>query len=60
VGRGERQRGAPLLRFADLALDAGLVPAARAAAEELLVADPQAAQRHLERWLGSRHDYSRV
>ena len=57
---GERQSGAPLLRFADLELDAGLVAAARAAAEELLASDPAAAERHLERWLGSRQDLVRV
>ncbi|MBV8030394.1 MAG: ATP-dependent DNA helicase RecG [Betaproteobacteria bacterium] len=51
---GERQSGAPLLRFADLERDAELVDAARAAAAELLESEPQAAARHAARWLASR------
>lgn len=50
---GARQSGLPLLRFADLE-DASLVAAARAAAEELLTHWPEAAERHLARWLGGR------
>jgi ATP-dependent DNA helicase RecG len=57
---GERQSGAPLLRFADLERDAALIPAARDAAAELLAKHPDAAQRHLERWLSGRQDYLRV
>jgi ATP-dependent DNA helicase RecG len=53
---GERQSGAPLLRFADLERDGALVEAARAAAAELIQADRKAAARHVERWLGSRHE----
>jgi ATP-dependent DNA helicase RecG len=53
---GERQSGAPLLRFADLERDAELVEAARAASAELLQSDREAAKRHVERWLGSRHE----
>ncbi|MEW6513916.1 MAG: ATP-dependent DNA helicase RecG [Pseudomonadota bacterium] len=50
---GARQSGLPLLRFADLE-DAALVEAARGAAEEMLVHWPDAAERHLARWLGGR------
>ncbi len=54
---GARQSGAPLLRFADLATDTHLLHWARAWAPRLLVEHPALAQRHVERWLGSRSDY---
>jgi ATP-dependent DNA helicase RecG len=54
---GSRQSGAPLLRFADVTADAELVEQAAAAAERLLEEHPQAAERHLERWLGGRADF---
>ena len=54
---GARQSGAPLLRFADLVLDAALVHAARAAATRLLDHYPQAAIDHVTRWLGGRSDF---
>ncbi|CAN5823842.1 ATP-dependent DNA helicase RecG [soil metagenome] len=54
---GARQSGAPLLRFADLALDEKLVHLARQAAERLLDRDPQIALAHVARWLGTRSDY---
>ncbi len=54
---GARQSGAPLLRFADLALDEALVHAARAAATVLLDVHPQIAIAHVTRWLGKRSDY---
>ena len=54
---GSRQSGAPLLRFADLALDEHLVKAARHAAERMLDRHPQAAERHVARWLGGRAEY---
>lgn len=54
---GARQSGAPLLRFADLALDEPLVQAARAAAQRLLVQHPKIAERHVARWLGGKSDY---
>ena len=57
---GQRQSGMPLLRYADLEKDAPLALEARAAAEKLLDEDPQAARRHVERWLASRHEYSRA
>ena len=57
---GERQSGMPLLRYADLDQDAPLALEAREAAEKLLDEEPQAARRHVERWLASRHEYSRA
>ena len=54
---GARQSGTPLLRFADLNEDGDLLEASRAAAEELLADHPDAAERHLERWLGGRAQY---
>jgi len=53
---GERQSGAPLLRFADLERDLELVEAAKPAAEELIDQDPAAARAHVRRWLGSRQE----
>jgi len=54
---GERQSGAPLLRFADLATDTHLLEWARAAADHMLDAHPQVAQRHMDRWMGSKAEY---
>jgi len=54
---GARQSGAPLLRFADMALDEDLVQVARAAAEVLLDRHAEAAERHVARWLGAKSDY---
>ena len=54
---GERQSGAPLLRFADLATDTHLLEWAREAADHMLDAHPQAAQRHMDRWMGSKAEY---
>jgi ATP-dependent DNA helicase RecG len=53
---GERQSGDPLLRFADLDLDRGLIPEAQEAALRLIDADPAAARRHVARWLGAREE----
>jgi len=53
---GSRQSGVPLLRYADLELDANLVELARQMAEYLLRNDPACAERHLRRWLGSREE----
>jgi ATP-dependent DNA helicase RecG len=53
---GERQSGAPLLRFADLERDHDLVGAAIQAAADLIAADPNAARAHVRRWLGSRSE----
>jgi ATP-dependent DNA helicase RecG len=54
---GTRQSGIPLLRFADLNTDVDLLEQARAAAAALLRDQPDAAHRHLARWLGARHGY---
>jgi len=57
---GARQSGVPMLRFADLATDLDLLDAARAVAETLLRDEPEAAQAHLARWLGGRHELLKV
>jgi ATP-dependent DNA helicase RecG len=57
---GERQSGDPLLRFADVELDQGLVLEAQAAALQLIEEDPGAARRHVARWLGSRQELLRA
>ncbi len=53
---GARQSGVPLLRYADLELDADLVEMARGVAETMLAAHPELAEKHLQRWLGSREE----
>jgi ATP-dependent DNA helicase RecG len=57
---GERQSGAPQLRFGDIDLGLDLVLEAQAAAERLIDADPEAARRHVARWLGSRRELMRA
>ena len=54
---GARQSGAPLLRFADLAVDAPLLDLARECAPRMLDAHPQLAERHVGRWLGGKSEY---
>ncbi|MDB5861847.1 MAG: recG [Ramlibacter sp.] len=54
---GARQSGAPLLRFADLVLDAALLEWAKALAPILLDRHPELARKHVMRWLGGRQDY---
>jgi ATP-dependent DNA helicase RecG len=54
---GARQSGAPLLRFADLVLDAQLLDWARQLAPLMLDRHPELAQKHVARWLGGRQDY---
>ena len=53
---GSRQSGVPLLRYADLEVDVDLVELAREMAERMLRDAPDLAQRHLQRWLGSREE----
>ncbi len=53
---GARQSGVPLLRYADLEMDADLVAMARDVAEEMLTEHLELAERHLKRWLGSREE----
>jgi ATP-dependent DNA helicase RecG len=57
---GKRQSGVPMLRFADLATDVALIERARTVAERMLKLEPKLARAHLERWLGSRHEYLKV
>jgi ATP-dependent DNA helicase RecG len=54
---GARQSGVPLLRFADLDRDAGLVEQARETAEALLAQDEEAAREHVRRWYEGRYDF---
>jgi ATP-dependent DNA helicase RecG len=51
---GARQAGVPLLRFADLDRDTGLVEFARDAAAVLQERHPALATEHVRRWLGTR------
>ncbi len=53
---GSRQSGVPLLRYADLEMDADLVEMARDVAETMLTEHADLAERHLQRWLGSREE----
>ena len=54
---GARQSGAPLLRFADLELDADLLAWARETAPVLLAQHPHLADLHVARWLGGKAEY---
>ena len=55
---GSRQSGLPMLRFADLERDVALLEQARDLAQRCLSAHPEIAERHVERWLGSRQALS--
>ena len=57
---GARQSGDALLRFADLAADGALLQQARAAAALLLERYPDAAARHVTRWLASRAEFMKA
>ncbi|MDR6520375.1 ATP-dependent DNA helicase RecG [Variovorax paradoxus] len=54
---GARQSGAPLLRFADLTTDTLLLDWARELAPVMLRKHPELAQRHIDRWLGTKAEY---
>ncbi len=54
---GARQSGAPLLRFADLSIDAPLLDWARELAPLMLDRHPALAERHVGRWLGGKAQY---
>jgi ATP-dependent DNA helicase RecG len=54
---GARQSGEAMLRFASLENDGWLIDPARAAADHMLKAFPEAVTRHLTRWLGAREQY---
>ena len=57
---GARQSGVPMLRFADVGMDAALLDSARAVADEMLRDIPECVQAHLQRWMPNRHDYLHV
>ncbi|MCC7182465.1 MAG: ATP-dependent DNA helicase RecG [Rhodocyclaceae bacterium] len=57
---GARQSGLPLLRYADIEGDTLLLEQARSASELLMKQHPDLAQRHLDRWLGSRNEFMKV
>jgi ATP-dependent DNA helicase RecG len=57
---GARQSGAALLRFADLAEDDALLQHARTIAPRLLETHPEAARRHVERWLGGKAEFMKA
>ncbi len=57
---GARQSGDALLRFADLAQDNALLRHARSVAPELLLHHPDAAARHVARWLASRAEFMKA
>ena len=54
---GARQSGAPLLRFADLALDADWLDWARTLAPHLLDKHAELAAQHVMRWLGTKGEF---
>jgi ATP-dependent DNA helicase RecG len=54
---GARQSGAPLLRFADLAIDVALLEWARRLAPLMLDRHPELARKHTARWLGGKSEY---
>ncbi|MDP4608548.1 MAG: ATP-dependent DNA helicase RecG [Burkholderiaceae bacterium] len=54
---GARQSGAALLRFAELGVDDDVLAWAAEQAADLLANNPQAAQRHMMRWMGGKVDY---
>ncbi|GHT85399.1 ATP-dependent DNA helicase RecG [Betaproteobacteria bacterium] len=57
---GARQSGLPLLRYADLELDADMIDQARESAEELLATAPEAVEELMARWLGGREGLLRA
>ncbi len=57
---GARQSGDALLRFADLAEDNALLQQARRIAPLLLDQHPEAARRHVQRWLGAGAEFMKA
>lgn len=53
---GAKQSGETMLRFVDLQRDAWLIEIVKHFANDLLQSDPETAQAHVQRWLGSRAD----
>jgi ATP-dependent DNA helicase RecG len=54
---GARQSGAAMLRFADLATDTALLEWARQLAPVMLDQHPALAEKHVQRWLGTKAEY---
>ena len=57
---GARQSGMPMLRYADIERDTLFLEAARRFAPEFLAHHPKLAERHIDRWYGTREKYSEV
>ncbi|MFN0038434.1 MAG: ATP-dependent DNA helicase RecG [Burkholderiales bacterium] len=57
---GARQSGLPMLRFADLEKDLGLLESARTLAPQMLRDHAGQARRHLDRWLSGRQEFLKV
>jgi ATP-dependent DNA helicase RecG len=57
---GKRQTGLMQLRVADLVRDADLLPMVQELAERLLVEDPEACARIMQRWIGAAEQYGQV
>ena len=54
---GARQSGDAMLRFADLATDGALLEWARKEAPMMLDQHPQLAEKHVQRWLGTKAEF---
>jgi ATP-dependent DNA helicase RecG len=54
---GARQSGDAMLRFADLATDGALLEWARKEAPKMLDRHPQLAEKHVQRWLGTKSEF---
>ncbi len=54
---GARQSGDAMLRFADLATDGALLEWARAEAPMMLDRHPHLAEKHVQRWLGTKAEF---
>ena len=57
---GARQSGMPMLRYADIERDMLLLEAAKRLAPDFLAHHPKLAERHINRWYGTREKYSEV
>ena len=57
---GARQSGLPMLRYADPERDVLLLAKARHLAPDLLTNHAELAERHIDRWYGSREKFSEV
>jgi ATP-dependent DNA helicase RecG len=57
---GARQSGAALLRFADVVEDAALLDWARRTAPRMLDQTPELAEKHVQRWLGTKAEFMKA